>query len=81
MESNTTVKREVGKQTGATRGGRREGAGRPSIGVRKVRLTLDSETINKGTNIGAGNLSLGVRIAVKEYKKKTKRENLNGMHR
>ena len=75
------MKREVNKQMGATRGGKREGAGRPSIGVRKVRLTLDSETINKGTDIGEGNLSLGVRIAVKEYKKKTKREKPSGMHR
>jgi hypothetical protein len=54
----------------STRGGRREGAGRPSIGVRKVRLTLDEETIDKGTDIGEGNLSRGVRIAVKDYRKK-----------
>jgi len=52
-----------------THGGRRKGAGRPSIGVRKVRLTLDDETIDKGTDIGEGNLSRGVRIAVKEHKK------------
>ena len=50
------------------RGGKREGAGRPSIGVRKVRLTLDDETITKGTKIGEGNLSLGVRTAVKGYR-------------
>ena len=58
----------------STRGGKREGAGRPSIGVRKVRLTLDDETIDKGTDIGEGNLSRGVRTAVKEYKKKPERE-------
>jgi len=58
-----------------THGGKRKGAGRPSIGVRKVRLTLDDETINKGTAIGEGNLSRGVRIAVKEHKKSAK-ENL-----
>ena len=52
------------------RGGRREGAGRPSTGVRKVQLTLNDETINKGTDIGEGNLSRGVRIAVKEHKQK-----------
>jgi hypothetical protein len=51
-------------------GGKRKGAGRPSIGVRKVRLTLDDQTINKGTDIGDGNLSRGVRIAVKGYKRK-----------
>jgi hypothetical protein len=33
-------------------------------------LTLDDETIDKGTDIGDGNLSRGVRIAVKEHKRK-----------
>jgi hypothetical protein len=56
------------------RGGKREGAGRPSIGVRKVQLSLDDQTIDKGKNIGAGNLSLGVRIAVREHKKKPRPE-------
>lgn len=58
----------------STHGGKREGAGRPSIGVRKVRLTLDEETIDKGTDIGEGNLSSGVRIAVKDYKRKPGRK-------
>ena len=58
----------------STRGGKRKGAGRPSIGVRKVRLTLDEPTIDKGTDIGEGNLSRGVRIAVKEHKKKPGRK-------
>jgi len=58
----------------STHGGKRKGAGRPSIGVRKVRLTLDDETINKGTAIGNGNLSKGVRTAVKEYKKSPRQE-------
>jgi hypothetical protein len=58
-----------GNKKPTTHGGRRKGAGRPSIGVRKVRLTLDDETIDKGTDIGEGNLSRGVRIAVKEHKK------------
>jgi hypothetical protein len=53
-----------------THGGKRKGAGRPSIGVRKVRLTLDDETIHKGTEIGEGNLSRGVRIAVKEHRQR-----------
>ena len=64
------MKRKAGKRTKPMRGGRREGAGRPSIGVRKVQLSLNDETINKGTDIGEGNLSRGVRIAVKEHKKK-----------
>ena len=64
------MKRKDGKKTPATHGGKREGAGRPSIGVQKVQLTLDHETIDKGTDIGEGNLSRGVRIAVKNYKKK-----------
>ncbi len=64
------MKRKAGKRTKSMRGGRREGAGRPSTGVRKVQLTLNDETINKGTDIGEGNLSRGVRIAVKEHKKK-----------
>jgi hypothetical protein len=57
-----------------THGGKRKGAGRPSIGVRKVRLTLDDETINKGTAIGEGNLSRGVRIAVKGHRQKPERQ-------
>jgi len=64
------------KDARSSRGGKREGAGRPSIGVRKVQLTLDAETINKGTEIGEGNLSRGIRIAVKEHiasKRKTNR--------
>jgi hypothetical protein len=52
------------------RGGRREGAGRPSTGVRKIQITLDDKTIEKGKKIGEGNLSRGVRIAVKEHKRK-----------
>ncbi len=64
------MKRKAKKRTKSKRGGRREGAGRPSIGVRKVQLSLNDETITKGTDIGEGNLSRGVRIAVKEHKKK-----------
>jgi len=67
------MKRRAKKKHSGSRGGKREGAGRPSIGVRKVKLTLDDQTIDKGTDIGKGNLSLGVRIAVKEHKKKPKR--------
>jgi hypothetical protein len=52
------------------RGGKREGAGRPPTGVRKVQITLDDKTIEKGKKIGEGNLSRGVRIAVKEHRRK-----------
>jgi hypothetical protein len=72
IKSANVAKRPKNKTSDA-RGGKRKGAGRPSLGVRKVRLTLDDQTIDKGTNIGDGNLSLGVRIAVKEHKKKPKR--------
>ena len=62
------------KKTPVTHGGKREGAGRPAIGVQKVQLTLDDKTIDKGTDIGEGNLSRGVRIAVKDYKRKPGRK-------
>ena len=38
----------------------------PKTGVRKIQVTLDDATISKGKKIGDGNLSHGVRIAVKE---------------
>ncbi len=63
------MKQESKKKPSGARGGQREGAGRPAIGVRKVQLTLDNVAISKGAEIGEGNLSRGVRIAVKEYKK------------
>jgi hypothetical protein len=63
------MQRKARRKTPSTHGGKREGAGRPSIGGRRVQLTLDDKTIDKGTDIGEGNLSRGVRIAVKEHKK------------
>jgi hypothetical protein len=42
-----------------------------------VQLTLDDKTIDKGTDIGEGNLSRGVRIAVKEHKKKPRSSRLD----
>jgi hypothetical protein len=68
------VSKEPKNKKPSTHGGKRKGAGRPSIGVRKVRLTLDDETIDKGTDIGEGNLSRGVRIAVREHKKRPGRK-------
>jgi hypothetical protein len=68
------MKRKSEKKTPAMHGGKREGAGRPPTGVHKVQLTLDDEAIEKGTVIGEGNLSRGVRIAVKDYKRKPGRK-------
>jgi hypothetical protein len=68
------VKSKTTKKVSAGRGGKREGAGRPALGVRKVQISLDDETIDKGTNIGGGNLSRGVRIAVKGHKSKPRKD-------
>jgi len=68
------MKRKAAKQTPGSRGGKREGAGRPSTGVRRVQLSLDDKTIDKGTDIGEGNLSRGVRIAVKQHRKRPGRK-------
>jgi hypothetical protein len=68
------MKQKPYKKPTGTRGGKREGAGRPSTGVRRIQLTLDDKTIDKGTDIGEGNLSRGVRIAVKDYKGKPGRK-------
>jgi hypothetical protein len=70
------MKQKADKKKTRTRGGKRQGAGRPSTGVRRVQVSLDDETIDKATNIGDGNLSRGVRIAVKDYKKKPSRKKL-----
>lgn len=52
------------------RGGWRENAGRnPIYGVpmRKVTIMLDPETIEKAKKLGDGELSAGLRKAVKEF--------------
>lgn len=50
----------------AKRGGERGGAGRPQIdGARKVNVLLPADTIEQARKLGDGNLSLGLRIAVK----------------
>lgn len=53
------------------RGGARPGAGRPAEieGARRVNVMLDAETIEAAKKIGAGNLSAGIRKAVKEVSK------------
>ena len=54
--------------TDSNRGGKRTGAGRKPIeGIRPIQLTLDESSIAKGKLIGEGNLSAGVRKAIKRY--------------
>jgi hypothetical protein len=58
------------KKTGK-HGGARPGAGRKSIPgeTRRVLVVLDESTIERAREIGAGNLSLGVREAVNKFQK------------
>lgn len=44
----------------------------PKISGKAKRVFLDDETIKSGAEIGRGNLSEGIRIAVKYYKKHEK---------
>lgn len=55
---------------------KREKVGRPSINdepMRRVNVMLDQQTIDKASDIGSGNLSAGLRIAVTKHRKTTKR--------
>lgn len=54
-----------------THGGAREGSGRPKIGAQRVNVSLDEETLNRAREIGAGNVSEGLRRAVAVYQKST----------
>lgn len=49
-------------------GGARPGAGRPAgiESARRVNVMLDAATIERARAIGAGNLSAGIRLAVRE---------------
>jgi hypothetical protein len=49
-------------------GGRRPGAGRPALGLKRVQVLLAQAHITKVINLGDGNLSRGVRRAVEAYK-------------
>jgi len=51
----------------APHGGAREGAGRPAIGARRVNVSLDDATLKRAAEIGAGNVSDGLRKAVAAY--------------
>lgn len=57
-------------------GGARPGAGRPAEieGARRVNVMLDAATIEAAKKLGAGNLSAGIRKAVKEAVVKERKE-------
>jgi hypothetical protein len=38
--------------------------------MRRVNVMLDQRTVDKASEIGSGNLSAGLRIAVKRFRKK-----------
>ena len=58
------------------RGGSRPGAGRKTkdgiTKTKRVNVSLDAETLDKAQQIGAGNVSEGVRRAIKRFKLSTK---------
>jgi hypothetical protein len=52
---------------------KREKAGRPPISdepMRRVNVMLDQPTIDKASEIGSGNLSAGLRIAVTKHRRR-----------
>lgn len=49
------------------RGGARIGAGRPGSGMQRVNVMLDEATLALAREIGSGNLSAGLRLAVARY--------------
>jgi hypothetical protein len=57
------------------RGGARPGSGpkaltaggAPVVGLKRVNLMLDAASVEKAREIGGGNVSQGVRIALAEY--------------
>lgn len=53
---------------GKRHGGARPGAGRPAEieGARRVNVMLDGATIEAAKKLGAGNLSAGIRKAVRQ---------------
>lgn len=58
--------------TRSEHGGKREGAGRKPLGdapMRRVNVMLDAATIAKAEQIGGGNLSAGLREAVRRVRK------------
>ena len=62
--SNATKPLNIAK---SKRGGARPGAGQyPKIeGLRRINITAQSEDIERARTIGDGNVSLGIRIAIR----------------
>jgi hypothetical protein len=59
------------------KGGTRPGSGRPALeGGRRVNVTLDEATIVQAKALGSGNLSAGVREAVRRILEKTMNEKI-----
>lgn len=56
---------EIDKKKRAKHGGVRKGAGRPTTGTRRVNVTLDVPTLALAKEIGEGNVSEGLRRAVR----------------
>lgn len=61
-------------------GGKRAGAGRPSQGLTRVNVMLDPGTIKTAQGIGFGNLSAGLREAVRRASRATPRPTGGGKH-
>lgn len=53
------------KKKRAEHGGVRAGAGRPPTGAQRVNVTLDETTLARAKEIGEGNVSEGLRRAVR----------------
>lgn len=58
------------KATQSTRGGARPGAGQyPKIeDLRRINITVQGKDIQRARTIGDGNVSLGIRIAIRKFK-------------
>jgi hypothetical protein len=60
-----------------THGGKRANAGHKAkdgaTGLKRVNVSLDEPTVSKAKSIGDGEMSLGIRRAVKDYKLAKKR--------
>ena len=49
-----------------THGGPGRGGGRPSLNVQRYYVTLDPETVERARALGNGNLSAGIRAALRK---------------
>ena len=57
----------IAEARAGSHGGAREGAGRPATGTRRVNVTLDTPTLARAKEIGDGNVSEGLRRAVRDW--------------